>query len=503
MAGIQNAVERAALSQISSFFGRTLRIEEVLEMVMDVAVRVVDAERGYIVVYDERTGAFVPRVAHAIELEDISSPEFLVARQIVNHVVWEREAMVTATGVPDADGGDGQVTRSAICVPMEGAERVIGAIYVEKPHHREEFLEHHLSMLNALSVNAAAAIDNARLFDQVEAERRKLDAVLRGTEQPIILADLEGTVLLMNRAAHRAFGTQEFQGTGMLLPQVIEHPELANLFEQARISEQIQHDEIDVAADRSYSATVTPIPGVGLVTVMQDITEIKKLSEIKSEFVATVSHDIRSPLSTVQGLLSILGQAGPLNDQQLDFVESAQQEVSRLFELTRDLLDLGRLDSGIGLEMEQCDLKGIIREEIAQWQSQAIERRHTLVADLPAEEVHVQGSPTLLRRMLDNLLSNAFKYTLSSGEIVVQLTQAGREAVLQVEDTGVGIPREAQPYVFDRFYRVQSDATRDVEGTGLGLAIVRSVAERHNGRVWVESEPGEGTTIGIVLPIAS
>lgn len=498
-AGIPDAVERALLSQISAFFGTTLRLDNVLEMVVDVAIHLVDAACGYIVLYDERTGQYVPRVSFAFELDELDSPRFVPAREIVSQVIRECEAVLVGPGYSPFEHAAGDLSLSALCVPMERGHKVTGAIYVEQPNHRPRFSEHDLAMLSSLSLNAGAAIENARLFDEVEAERRKLDAILRETHQPVIVTDQEGVVLLMNQAASRILGSR-VRGTGFFLWQAINHRGLSNLFEQARISGRLQQGEIEVSEGQVYSATVTPITHVGLITVMQDITDIKKLSQLKTEFVATVSHDLRSPLSVVQGFLSILDQAGPLTEQQAAFIADAQREVTRLFELTGILLDLGRLDSGIELDLERCDLKTLVGQAAADWQERAAEHQHKLSVELPSEQAYVLGNPTLLRQVVDNLLSNAIKYTPPGGQIQIQLALVGAEMVLQVTDSGIGIALEDQPYVFDRFYRVHNDYTRDIDGTGLGLAIVRSIAERHGGRVWLQSKEGEGTTIGIALP---
>ena len=263
----------------------------------------------------------------------------------------------------------------------------------------------------------------------------------------------------------------------------------------------MQYAEVETQNDKVFSATVTPIPDVGLVTVLQDISEIKRLSHLKTEFVSTVSHDIRSPLSVVQGFLAVLGQAGPLNARQTDFVASAQSELMYLFDLTADLIDLGQVESGIDLDMEPCDLRQLVDVAVRSWQGPAQRRRHTLASLLPEEAIVVQGNAALLRRVIDNLLSNAIKFTPPGGRIDVRLRQRGREAVLQVEDTGIGISPEDQPYVFDRFYRAKDQITRNIRGTGLGLSIVRSVVDRHGGRVWLESEPGVGTVMGVALPM--
>jgi two-component system NtrC family sensor kinase len=355
-------------------------------------------------------------------------------------------------------------------------------------------------MLTMLSFYAAAAIENARMFDRVKAEGRKLEAVIRGTEQPVIITDMESRVLLMNRAAHQAFSTRQVRGTGMLLPRAIDHPALTSLFNQAQSSGRVEYGEIAVEKGQTYRTTVTPIQDIGLVTVMQDITDIKELSQLKSEFVSTVSHDLRSPLSTVLGILDILDQAGPLNETQLDFIQGARQEVARLIDLTRDLLDLGRLEAGMELTMKRCDLRDIVTQSIEAWQSQAKKRQHILEARLPPGATFVHGNTGRLRQLLDNLIGNAIKYTPSGGRVRVRLTQVSDQVVLQVRDTGLGISPEDQPYIFDRFFRVQNEQTEDIQGTGLGLAIVKSIVERHNGRIWLESELGEGSTFEVVMP---
>ena len=493
--GLQDAMERTAICQISTFFAARLHLEQVLSLMMDVVARIAGADRGYIVLLDDQTGEYVPRVSHAFNLQEINDPWFVPAKQVVLQVLESRHpvrAVVGGTDIP---------ARAVLCMPVESDSSIIGAIYVERRDPTDPFTEIQHETLVAVSRNAAMALENARLFEQVETEGRKLDAVLRGTDQPVIVTDMHGTVTLMNQAARRTFSSQQGKGTGLLFPHAVEHPGLTNLFEQARVSGQVQRGEIVADDDRTLSATVTLISNVGAVMVLQDITEIKKLSQLKIEFVATVSHDLRSPLSAVQGFLSVLDQAGPINDQQADFIASAQREVTRLFDLTGDLLDLGRLESGIDLDMAPCDLGEVIESAIASWQSQAQAMQHLLFADLPPEGVRIFGNSALLRRVIDNLLSNAIKYMPPGGQIDVQLSQVGHEAVLRVQDAGIGIAANDQPYVFDRFYRVRNEHTRDVEGTGLGLAIVRSIIERHGGRVWLDSELGRGTTVEVMLPI--
>ncbi|MBN1580647.1 MAG: GAF domain-containing protein [Anaerolineae bacterium] len=499
---IEGELERTALYRISTALGSTLRLESVLEMVINEAIRLTTAERGYITLLDEVSGLYIPHALRDLETRMLDSAEFRFSRSIVHQVLDGGQPIHTTAqerGFPTETTLDAQV---AMCVPILSSSGVTGAIYVDRYRSDNRFTTHQFDVLTMLSVHAGAAIENAKLFNEVEAEHRKLEAVIRGTDQPVVITDMDGTVLLMNSAARQAFSTRRAMGTGMLLPQVIEDTNLRKLFQETRASGHVQRGEIPVQGDKTFNATVTPISGVGFVAIMQDITQFKELSRLKSEFVATVSHDLRSPLSTVLSLLDMLDHLGPLNEQQVDFVDSAQQEIQHLIDLTSDLLDLGRLETDIDMEMKQCDMRDIVAKSWGSWQKMAHEKQHTFKLDLPEHPTYVFGNAMRLRQIVDNLINNAIKYTPEGGQISVHLAQRGIQVILWVQDSGIGIASEDQPYVFDRFFRVHNEQTFEVEGTGLGLAIAQSIVEKHQGRIWVESELEHGSTFYVTLPLA-
>jgi signal transduction histidine kinase len=468
-------------------------------MILDAAARIVGADRGYIVLRDEQNTGYAPRASHGMRLDEIAKPHMAHAREVVARVLETRQA---ASGisepVPWSEGAEA-VPHTMLCVPVQAGSGLLGALYLERMDTHPSFSGHHRSMVSALTSNAAMALENAHLFSRVDSESRKLDAVLRGTVQPVIVTDETGDVLLVNRAARDVFQIDRDPERGASLHAMAPRP-LTRLIDRALLTGEVQHGEIVPKDNETFSATITPIPGVGVVTVLQDITDIKRLSELKSEFVSTVSHDLRSPLSVVQGFLAVLGQAGPLNARQVDFVASAQRELMYLFDLTADLLDLGQIDSGMDVEMVPCDLGEIVQEALSSWQGTGLPQRHRIELSLPENPIRVLGNAALLRRVVENLISNAVKYTPPGGEIRIRLRVTEGEAELQIEDNGIGIAAGDQPYVFDRFYRAKNKITRNIKGTGLGLSIVRSVTERHGGRVWLESEPEVGTTVGVVLP---
>ncbi len=501
-AQIERELNSEAVHSLSAAFSSTLRVESILQTIIRETIRIAGAERVYISMLDENTGMFTPRAMHALDLSALDGDAFRLGRQIVRQVIDSGSPIQTVVENLTAQPDNVREIRAVMCIPIRGASGTMGAIYLDRRDHASPFTQRQFDTLTILTSFAAIALENARLYNQVEAERRKLEAVIRRTDQPVIVSDMDGVVLLMNYAARQALGARQAVGTGMLLPHVIEEPLLRGLFQQAQATGQVQHAEIAPQIGKVFHATVTPIPGIGFVAVMQDITEFKRLSELKSEFVATVSHDIRSPLSTVLGLLEVITQIGPLTDQQHEFLVSAQQEVTRLIDLTKKLLDLGYIETGIDIEMEHCNLRQIIHNTLSGLQIQVEQHRHTLHVHLPDEPVWIRGSPIWLSRVIENLTSNAIKYTLPGGHISVSLACEGHEAVLRVQDSGIGIAPQDLPHVFDRFFRVRSEQTRDMEGSGLGLAIVRSIVERHEGRVWVESEPGRGSLFGAAWPLS-
>jgi two-component system NtrC family sensor kinase len=369
--------------------------------------------------------------------------------------------------------------------------------YVIKPFDIDEML---MAMDKALS-EVRLRRERDILTRTLRAERRQLEAVLISTEEGILLVEDDETdkVILANDAVRRSFNMAH-DVTGQPLEDVLRDEILKDVFRRAKESAATAHAEIPISDDQTLNANVSPIPGVGRVAVMQDITYLKELDRMKSEFVSTVSHDLRSPLTSVKGFADLLPVVGELNDQQLYFLEKIRNGVDTVTGMIGDLLDLGRIEAEVRMDMTTCDMRDIIEKSVAGQENHAELKKQTLEVQIVPDLPSVLGNPLRLTQVLSNLVSNAVKYTPEGGHILVDALIKDGQVVVKIQDDGIGISKDDLPHIFDKFYRVDRPETEGIVGSGLGLSIVKTIVEKHRGRIWVDSEVGEGTTFAIVLP---
>ena len=331
-------------------------------------------------------------------------------------------------------------------------------------------------------------------------ELQKLDTILEHIEDGVIILDNQLHLLLINAAARRAFGIwQDDNVGGRPIKNVLPHPDLQALLNKdpKTITD---HHEIAFDDGRVLSAQYAPIPGIGIAITMQEITYLKQVDRLKNEFVNTISHDLRSPLTAILGYVDLLDRVGPVNDQQRGFIQRVQVSVESITALVNDLLELGRIEAGFDSQNEVVPLDSILRYSLENANGQISEKRQNLHLEIPMDIPAMRGNPIRLRQMLDNLVGNAIKYTPEDGTITVEMEGQGDQIILRITDNGPGIPPADQPHIFEKFYRA-SNVPKGLGGSGLGLAIVKSIVDSHQGRVWVESLQGHGSTFTVVLPV--
>jgi len=332
-------------------------------------------------------------------------------------------------------------------------------------------------------------------------ELQKFDTILEHIEDGVIILDDGLNILLINATARRTFGLWlDDNVNGKKVTDVLPHPDLKALLSKG-VDDPAPHHEIAFDDGRVLSAQYTSIAGIGIAVTMQDITYLKQVDRLKNEFVNTVSHDLRSPLTAILGYVDLLDRVGTVNDQQREFIHRVQVSVESITSLVNDLLDLGRIEAGFDSQNELVPLEGILRYSLETVGGQISEKRLNIHLDLPLDIPPIHGNPIRLRQMLDNLIGNAIKYTPEGGEIKFEMEVQGQQVILRISDNGPGVPPADQPHIFEKFYRA-SNVPKGVGGSGLGLAIVKSIVDSHQGRIWVESLLGQGSTFTVVLPIS-
>ncbi|MCG8432188.1 MAG: cell wall metabolism sensor histidine kinase WalK [Candidatus Omnitrophica bacterium] len=349
-------------------------------------------------------------------------------------------------------------------------------------------------------------------YERVLSQKKDTDAVIRSIAQGLVVVDSKGKVVMMNPAAEKLLGSSRKQKLGRSIAEGLRDDQLLSMVksdpdkDEREIELMSQADETKKVL-RASSAVVENENGqaVGMVSVLSDITKQKELDNLKAAFVANVSHELRTPLIAIDKSVALIlgGSTGSLTREQEQFLSIAERNLKRLSRLINDLLDLSRLEAGkMALKRETCSLPGLIKDTVDSLANWVRAKGLGVSLDVPDELPPVNVDPDRIIQVLTNLIGNAVKFTPSGKQITVSAQVAGdREIVITVADQGIGIPGESLPKIFDKFYQVGERVATDIHGTGIGLSISREIVNRHGGRIWVESEKGEGARFVFALPL--
>ena len=371
--------------------------------------------------------------------------------------------------------------------------------------HAHTFDASERNLLRTLAGQASLLVDNAHLLANAEGGRRRLAAVLASTSDAVIVTDQTERILLINRAMERAFHVKAGEVMGRPIADVLQVPALVEALTTGDPRGHSQ--EIPTDDGRIYytkAATIVSNEGqvLGRVAVLHDVTHFKEVDKMKSEFVATVSHDLRSPLTFMRGYATMLPMVGDLTEKQREYNDKILSGIDQMATLVDDLLDLGRIEAGLTQQFEDLDVAELVNEAAEAYWQHAHLSGMKIEVDLAADLPHINGDRALLRQALANYLGNSFKYAAHSGALALRARYENGEVVISVQDNGPGIAKQDQMRLFEKFYRVRQRGTEHVKGSGLGLAIVKSIAEKHGGRVWCQSQLGKGSAFYLALPPA-
>lgn len=364
----------------------------------------------------------------------------------------------------------------------------------------------HLSerhLLNTLSGQAAVLVQNAHLFAKAEGGRRRLAAVLASTSDPVIVTDPTDRVLLINPAMEAILGLKGDEIKNRSVRGVIKMKALVAALTGK--SDHLRNVEIATGDGRIFYGNASTIMGqngqaFGRVAVLHDITHLKEIDKLKSEFVQTVSHDLKNPLTFISGYVAMMPMAGDLTAEQRTYLSKIENGIDQMTQLVTDLLDLGRIEAGVDITQNSLEVAPLLDSVVEDYWPHATQAGIQLAVEVEPNVGTVRGDGALLRQAITNLVSNAIKYAPQSDRIKLHAGRTNDQLVISVQDNGPGIPEKDQMRLFEKFYRVKQPGTERVKGSGLGLAIVKSIAERHGGRAGCYSHQGEGATFYISLP---
>jgi two-component system phosphate regulon sensor histidine kinase PhoR len=396
---------------------------------------------------------------------------------------------------------------SFLCVPLAVQDRVLGAITLATAESGRRYDETDLLFAEELGRRAATAIENARLYQEAD-ERAQASRVLESVADGVVLIDKDGIVRLWNPAAARITRLAFEDVVGRPITEVV--PGWTELAKQIPVTDdpgagRAETTPVEVGGRELWISGSGVELDEGVVYAFRDLTEERALEQMRSDFVATVSHELRTPLAAIYGAALTIQRPDLELDDELHehLLQVIADESDRLASIVEDLLIASHLDSGkIQLAMADCDAADLVAG-VVDAAGVHVPSNVQLVLEVEPELPRVRADPNQLRQVIANLVDNAVKYSPDGGEVRVLAVANGSSVRFSVSDSGLGIPAGEQRRIFEKFYRLDPNMTRGIGGTGLGLYISSELVRLFDGRIWVDSQEGEGSTFHVELPTAA
>ena len=508
----------AAINRVTTAVSASLDLDVTLQTALEAVLSVIPVEAGGISLVDEAAGELVMRAQRGWNNDFVTQPmRIKLGEGLSGQVV--RTGEVVRTGDPSEDPrhaspafGEEKV-QAMVLAPMHARGKVIGVLSVTS-HEPYDFDDDEITVLRAIADQVGLALDNARLYGRTREQQSRLQAILQSTADAIIAIDRYNNISLLNHAAERLFFLSNSEHIGQPLADVPLLPHLREkLFAALEHGVAGQPFEVQISDSTYLSGVISPVYSQGYteeqraegwVIVFQDITHIKEAERARLQFIQTAAHDLRNPLGVTLSALTMLSKNWKdqsATDQEV--IGIALSGINRMQDLIDDLLNLERIESGVDFRFDPVVIPEIVERCTIDMGPVMQRRNQKLKVEIDQNMPEFYGDSSWLYRALLNYLSNASKYAPENTTITMQAFEEENNLILQVQDQGPGIPLEAQGRLFERFYRVPGVTRDKVKGTGLGLAIVKSVAEKHDGSVFVISEPGAGSIFGMRMPFRS
>ncbi len=510
--------QREYLLQISRAMTSKLDLPSVLRLILENAVEMLQGHGGLIALRQD-DDSFRVRASYGLpgQLLPLFSPlladiPHLAGRAHLSR--WQIPDLQIKLGMVAAAAG--MALRQVVALPLVIEEELIGVIYVFRTSGTA-FSANDRQVLSSFADQAAIAVRNASLYQQVSAEKRRLDAIIENSADGVMILDCQGRITVFNRALAAMTGWRPEDAIGRPCHEVLQlrgrrgedicksDCPLRGLSPDADL---YVEGDIERAGGAPVSVGITYSPLydeedrlINIIANVYDITRFREAEEIKSTFISVISHELKTPVSLIKGYAGTLRREDAQWDEETvrESLAIIEEESDRLDRLISDLLDASRAQAGsLKLEMGDAHIPKLAQRVVEGFRLQT--DIHQFELDFPPDFPPVIADQERLRQVLSNLVRNAIKYSPEGGKIRLGGYADRDKVTVYVADEGIGIPLDEQPRLFQRFYRLDSSLRRRTQGMGLGLYLCRAIIEAHGGRIWVESAPGRGSTFYFTLP---
>ncbi|NLE76417.1 MAG: HAMP domain-containing protein [Chloroflexi bacterium] len=453
------------------------------------------AGTGPLVVREQRAGSSVAsdHWMRQLDAELAGSPEPLFVERLAEPFAPKPFVEAAAIGV-----------QALAAIPLAVDERYLGMLCLQY-RHTKTFADLERGLLQALAKKISLLVDHVYLKTALQERQDRLQTLLNATFEPALILSGKGELLAANQPAQEAFGFSEQEQLGSPLGPALESKGLQRFL--TRLGEPRARLTAEVATPKGETLYLRAIPfgeaqkrPAGWIVAGRDLSDLKTLDALKGDFIAGFSTDLKSPLRRLRGLITMTTMVGELSSKQRDLIERCVQEVDAITAVIDGLFELATIEAGTDLQLALCQLPGLVSEVVEEHKNVARERQIHLQLELSHAVPAVMADKKLLQAAIHHLLDNAIRFTPPGGQIVVRLSDEEEHVALYVSDTGIGIPADEEPRVFERFFRGRAAAAQGSAGNGLGLSIVRAAVAAHGGTVWLETAPGAGSTFTIALP---
>jgi CheY-like chemotaxis protein/nitrogen-specific signal transduction histidine kinase len=427
------------LPEIGKELSARLNLEELSDLVLRRTVETLGAMVGHIILLNSASPFHKEYHIHSSDTPE-SNVQLPPLNNLVEQIKLTHESILIRDTHNSSDwqAPSGAPARSVVLSPMFGRSALIGLLVLV--HEQADYfnIEHQL-LLQAIASQAAIAVENARLYSNLAQQQQKLSAILQSAADAIMMFDPDGCVSMLNPAAEKLFAEGEIK-LGLPLARSRGYDTLITLLDDAYISREGIVREVLWPDRRVFTGLFTPLVDGACVVTLHDVTRFKELEKVKDEFIATASHDLRNPLTSIRGYSQLILHTGSLNENQVDFVTRIQRAVMNMTELVDNMLDLAKMDLGAEAKREVMDVSRTLCDLADEFKPQAGAKEQTLTLEEIEIRSTIQGDALKIRQALRNLIGNAIKYTPQGGAVTLSLQQEAGMAQIKIRDTGSGIP---------------------------------------------------------------